>query len=197
MMARRRRASWVWIGARYVRVLVGEFKWTLIILGCAVLVGTGLHLLARSSGVGLAVYAAWMALFAQPMYAPPVAWYLMVMYAAYPVLGFMLVGEGVVRLALLLISRRRGEKEWMAVLASTYRNHVVLCGLGHLGYRVLEQLRHGNVPVVVLEKVEANPFVAQAKAFKVPIMIRDMKEDQAADRRRDREGGGDHHLQQR
>src|SRR5215475_7714672 len=47
---------------------------------------------------------------------------------------------GVVRFALLMVSRRRGEKEWMLVKASTYRNHVVLCGLGHLGYRVLMQL---------------------------------------------------------
>jgi Trk K+ transport system NAD-binding subunit len=173
------------IAVRYVRVLVGEFRWTLIILACAVMIGMGLHLLARPAdavtrpGVGYALFSAWMALFAQPMYTPPVPWYLMVVYAVYPVLGFMLVGEGVVRLALLMISKRRGEKEWMTVLASTYRDHVVLCGLGHLGYRVLEQLLHGNVPVVVLEKVADNPFVTQAKALKVPVLIRDMKEDLA------------------
>jgi len=171
---------------RYLHVLVAEFRWTLVILACAVIVGAALHVLAARSGaaggwgsVGVSVYAAWMALFAQPMDSPPMKWYLMVVYAVYPVLGFLLVGEGVVRLALLMISRRRGEKEWMMVLASTHRDHVVLCGLGHLGFRVLEQLLHGNVPVVVLEKVEDNSFVTQAKALKVPILIRDMKEDQA------------------
>lgn len=182
---RKRSPSRLRIASRYVRVLVGEFRWTLLILACAVVVGTVLHLLAKPGGaaihpgVGFAMFSAWMALFAQPMYSPPVPWYLMVLYAVYPVLGFMLVGEGVVRLALLMISKRRGEKEWMTVLASTHRDHVVLCGLGHLGYRVLEQLLHGNVPVVVLEKVADNPFVTQAKAQNVPILIRDMKEDQA------------------
>jgi Trk K+ transport system NAD-binding subunit len=186
LFPRRRRApSRARIAARYVRVLVGEFRGTLAILSCAVIVGTILHLLARPAGtavqsqLGICLYGAWMALFAQPMYSQPGTWYLMIVYAIYPVLGFMLVGEGVVRLALLMISRRQGEKEWMQVLASTQRDHVVLCGLGHLGYRVLEQLLHGQVPVVVLEKVENNPFVTQAKALKVPVLIRDMKEDQA------------------
>jgi voltage-gated potassium channel len=171
---------------RYVHVLLAEFRWTLVILAFAVIVGTALHVIAGPGApgrgrpsLGVSVYAAWMALFAQPMYSPPVTWYLMVVYAVYPILGFLLVGEGVVRLALLMISRRRGEKEWMMVLASTHRDHVVLCGLGHLGFRVLEQLMHGNVPVVVLERVADNPFVTQAKALKVPVLIRDMKEDQA------------------
>lgn len=184
LYAPRRRNAWV--GFRYVEALLIEFRWTLAILLAAVALGTALHLLSRPAplngahpSVGVAVYAAWMALFAQPTYSPPAPAYLMVMYAVYPVLGFLLVGEGVVRLALLMISRRRGEKEWMLVLASTYRDHVVLCGLGHLGFRVLEQLLHGNVPVVVLEKVGDNPFVTQAKALNVPVLVRDMKEDQA------------------
>src|SRR3954464_7002604 len=106
--ARRRRPSPVWIAGRYVRVLVGEFKWTLVVLACAVVLGSWLHWVGGPGGagrpvgprLGFVVYAAWMALFAQPVYSPPAAWYLMVMYAVYPVLGFMLVGEGVVRLAL-------------------------------------------------------------------------------------------------
>jgi len=174
------------IPLRYLRVLVWEFRWTLLILLCAVLLGTILHAITPQQSLdggrpspGVSLYAAWMALFAQPLYNPPIAWYLLVVYAVYPVLGFILVGEGVVRLALLMISKRHGEKEWMLVLASTYRDHVVLCGLGHLGFRVLEQLHHTRIPVVVLERSESNSFVVQAKALKVPVLIRDMKEDQA------------------
>ena len=32
----------------------------------------------------------------------------------------------------------------MRVMASTYRDHVVLCGIGHLGIRVLEELCADN-----------------------------------------------------
>ena len=184
--APRRRRRNARVAVRYVEALLVEFRWTLAILLAAVVVGAVLHAVSRPAALngarpsaGVSIYAAWMALFAQPTFSPPAPAYLMVMYAVYPVLGFMLVGEGVVRLALLMISRRRGEKEWMLVLASTYRDHVVLCGLGHLGFRVLEQLLHGNVPVVVLEKAGENPFVTQAKAMDVPVLVRDMKEDQA------------------
>lgn len=174
------------ISVRYVRVLLREFGWTLFILAAAVVLGTALHaatpqasLGGRRPSAGIALYAAWMAFFAQPSYNPPTAWYLLLIYAIYPVLGFILVGQGVVRLSLLLISRRRGEREWMLVMASTYRDHVILCGLGHLGFRVLEELVRSGAAVVVLERLKTNPFVPQAKAMDVPVLIRDMKEDQA------------------
>jgi len=169
----------------YLRAIVFEFRWTLLGLAFVLALGTFLYLHTPSEFETHprtflnALFATWMAMLAQPINSPPTTWYLNLLCGFYPVIGFVLIGEGVVRLALLMISKRRGEKEWMTVLASTYRDHVVLCGLGHLGYRVLEQLMHGGVPVVVLEKVADNPFVTQARAFKVPILIRDMKEDQA------------------
>ena len=171
---------------RYAKVLLGEFRWTLLILGTAIVISASLHCLkgqplpgGQRPSIGISIYAAWMSLFAQPLYTPPAPWYLLLAYAIYPVLGFILIGEGVVRLSLLMISKRRGEKEWMLVMASTYRDHVVLCGLGHLGFRVLEQLVKSGTPVVVLERSENNPFIVQAKAMDVPVLVRDMKEDQA------------------
>jgi Trk K+ transport system NAD-binding subunit len=120
-----------------------------------------------------------MALFAQPIFSPPETWYLQLMCAVYPLLGFVLVGEGIVRLSLLLISKEQGEKEWMKVKASTYRDHVVLCGLGHLGSRILQQLTSVGVPVVAMEKDPQGRFLAEAKATGAPILVRDMKEDQS------------------
>jgi Trk K+ transport system NAD-binding subunit len=84
-----------------------------------------------------------------------------------------------VRLALLMISRREGEKEWMKVMASTHRGHVIVCGIGHLGFRVLEHLVATSVSVVAIERDEQGRFVALAKALGIPVLLRDMKEDQA------------------
>lgn len=67
----------------------------------------------------------------------------------------------------------------MKVMASTYRDHVILCGLGHLGYRVLEQLVSIGTPVVAIERDDQGRFIAYAKGTGVPILFRDMKEDQA------------------
>lgn len=170
----------------YIRALLSEFRATLITLLVLVALAAVLHRLTPADqlpdnqrcSVGDAVYAGWMALLAQPQYTK-CPWYLKLVYAFYPITGFILIGEGVVRLALLMLSKRRGEKEWMLVVASTHRDHVIVCGLGHLGFRVLEQLVASNAPTVVLEKSSQNAFVGQAKAMKVPVLIRNMKEDAA------------------
>src|SRR5882724_9249747 len=100
-----------------------------------------------------------MSLFAQPPFSPPPTWYLQAVAAVYPLIGFFVIGEGIVRFALLMLSRSRGEKEWMKVKAATYRNHVVLCGLGNLGYRVLRQLYAQKQDVVVIERDERKRFL--------------------------------------
>lgn len=123
--------------------------------------------------------SAWLAMFAQPLLSPPATWYLAILCGVYPLIGFGLIGEGVVRIGMLIVSRKQGEKEWMQVKASTYRDHIVLCGLGHLGYRILLQLLSSGAEVVAIEKDAEGRFTADAKATGIPVLIRDMKEDQA------------------
>lgn len=163
-----------------------EFKWTLLLLVGAELFLTLLFAMTPHAQLGgarptvwEAFFCAWMALFAQPVFSPPQTWYLALFGGLYPLLGVVLIGEGVVRLGMLIISRERGEKEWMTVSASTYRNHIVLCGLGHLGFRILTQLLAERHDVVALEKDASARFLVDAKATGVPVLVRDMKEDQA------------------
>src|SRR3954468_19720469 len=171
----------------YVAALVREFRWSLALLGAALLVGTVLFYntpaefaqqQARATLLN-SVYAAWMSMLVQPVNAVPTTWYLTIVCAVYPVIGLIVIGEGVVRLALLLFSRRHGRKEWMRVMASTYRDHVVLCGVGHLGHRVLEQLVSASVPTVVIEKDEDARAITDARNLGVPVLLLDMKDDQA------------------
>lgn len=51
--------------------------------------------------------------------------------------------------------------------------HVVLCGLGTVGLRVLEALRKDGVAVVVLEKLEASRFLATARQLGASVLIGD------------------------
>ena len=152
---------------------------TMIVVGTILYEITSLRHLGGRPDLLTSAYFAWMAMLAQPIVQPPLPWYLTVLQAVYPVLGFILVGEGVVRLALLLMSRRHGEKEWMRVMAGTYRDHIILCGLGHLGYRVFEQLMASGVDLVVVEVDPNNRFLSQAKATGACILLRDMKDDQS------------------
>ncbi len=161
-----------------------EFRWTLALLMMAVLLLGTLFAVTPQQATGrppdplMAFFAAWMALFAQTV-LPTDHWYLELLCGIYPLLGFGLVGEGIVRIGMLILSKERGEKEWMTVTASTYRDHIVLCGLGHLGFRILTQLLAAKEAVVALEKDVNARFLADAKATGVPVLVRDMQEDQA------------------
>jgi Trk K+ transport system NAD-binding subunit len=172
--------------ALYVRALLLMFRWELLILGVALLLGAMLYHLTPHKCLDGArpdwltsFYAAWAAMLGQAILTPPEAWYLTMVCTTYTILGFVVIGQGVVRLALMLSSRREGEAEWMKVAASTYRDHVVICGLGHLGYRVLEQFLAGKVPAVAIELDPQGRFLSQARAHGVPVLIHDMKDDRA------------------
>src|SRR5688572_24930349 len=180
--ARRRRPAILWL---YFRAISREFRWTLLALLIAIAFGAFLYWLAPDPGSatrilpGHAVYRSWTALLGEPTLTSPPTWYIAVLQSIYPLLGFALIGEGVVRFALIMLSKRHGEKEWMKVMASTYRDHVVLCGLGKLGIRVLEHLVASAIPVVVLERDPNNRFLERAKGLGAPVLMRDMKEDQS------------------
>jgi len=182
---RRRRRSWQ-IGFRYARVLGREFRFTLIALALVVVAGGAAYSFSPPEAfasppptfAGWQFAAAWMNLLAQPMVAPQ-AWYLGLIEGIFPLIGFGLVGEGIVRLGMLAFSRRLGEKEWMMVMASTFRDHIILCGLGHLGFRILGQLLARDDQVVALERDPSCPFLGEAKQRGVPVLVRDMRDDQA------------------
>ena len=66
------------------------------------------------------------------------------------------------------------------MMASTYRDHIVLCGLGHLGYRILGQLlaaRHAGGRASRRTRARASSTTPRRTG--VPILVRDMKDDQA------------------
>jgi voltage-gated potassium channel len=180
-MHRRRRVDVRTLFLYAVRML-REFRGTLSALACMVVFGGVLFRITTYGGhhppLLQSLYSAWMLMFAQSV-LPQDAWYLEVLGGTYPLFGFILVGEGIVRLGMLMISRKEGEKEWMKVMASTYRNHIVLCGLGHLGYRILGQLLASDTPVVAIEKDTTGRFLEDARRTGAPILVRDMKDDQA------------------
>jgi hypothetical protein len=162
--------------------MLREFRGTLLALACMVLFGAVLFRVTVINGAHpplmVSLYASWMLMLAQSV-LPQDTWYLELLGGTYPLFGFILVGEGIVRLGMLMISRKEGEKEWMRVMASTYRDHIVLCGLGHLGYRILGQLIASNTSVVAIEKDAGGRFLDDARRTGVPILVRDMKDDQA------------------
>jgi Trk K+ transport system NAD-binding subunit len=53
------------------------------------------------------------------------------------------------------------------------RGHVVLVGLGSVGMKVLEGLLAAGSEVVVIERMESNPYVSEARALQAPLVLGD------------------------
>ena len=63
----------------------------------------------------------------------------------------------------------------MCIRDRIYRDHVIVCGLGKVGYRVvLELLRFGK-DVVAIEVNEQGRFIEKVQALNVPIIIGDAR----------------------
>src|SRR5262245_25400670 len=93
----KRRHTWLtrWL---YLRAMLYEFRWTLGVLTGAMLLAAILFKITRHPDlqgnrpdIGIAIYCAWMALLAQPVFNPPARWYLAVIDAVYPIFGLILI----------------------------------------------------------------------------------------------------------
>jgi len=168
------RAAW-----RDTLILVNEFRTPLVIF-TAIVVGGGLYynwLAARVGepvrSPGEAVFTVLSAAFLQAVGDFPVHPYLQVFYFVMPLVGVIILAQGLADFGSLLFNRRARSKEWEMAVASTLENHVVLVGLGHLGYRIVEKLNEMGRDVAV---IELNPAVDAFRAVQkmgVPVIQED------------------------
>lgn len=94
-----------------------------------------------------------------------------VLFFLVPLLGLALVFQSVLNFGRLLLDKGSRREAWQVALASTYREHVVVCGLSRVGMRVVMQLLQSGREVVVIERALANPFVDRVIALKVPVVL--------------------------
>lgn len=167
---------------RDLRVLLGESRGSLIALLCIVLGGALIFRLfyvdpqtGQPIGFAQALYGAFTLLFFENTLGFPAQWYLQLLYFIIPILGLTAVVDGVVRFGAALTNKQARGQKWQIAMASTYNQHIIVCGIGKVGYRVaLELLKFGREVVAV----EANPecrFIEQALALNIPVIIADAR----------------------
>ena len=172
---------------RYFWTLVKRFRFTFFMLVLLVLGGgTAMYfLLARAGrpvGLGRAIVAAYFLLFAQPILDIPDNGAVELLAVLIPPLGITTVAEGLVRFAYLFFARERNDKEWFSVLAQTLKDHVVICGAGRVGFRVFERLHKLGVPMVMIERDDSKPFLAEIRNAGVAVLIDDVRAAGALER---------------
>jgi voltage-gated potassium channel len=108
--------------------------------------------------------------FLQSTRSFPGEWYLDIFYFIMPILGLGILAQGLADFSIMLFNRRARGKEWEMAVASTFSDHVVLVGLGHLGYRVVVQLININEDVVVIEQNPQAHLLENIRQMNIPFI---------------------------
>ena len=177
-------------GFRDTQIVLREFRRPLIVfiavLLAAALLYRALAELARASYPNIdvpdtveALYLMLSMILLQANVAFPEPWYLEIFFFAMPVIGLALLGTGVANLGALLFNKSARGREWEEALASTFSNHVIVVGLGKLGYRVVQQLLEFGQDVVAVELDPNKPFIPLVRDLGVPVIVTDARRGDA------------------
>lgn len=102
---------------------------------------------------------------------------LQVLFFLVPIVGLTVIIEGIVETATLVRDRQRNERAWCRIMAQSMRDHVIVVGLGRLGYRTYVVLRQLGVPMVVLELDEKNQFLSEVRQDGTPLFVGDARRE--------------------
>ena len=172
------RALW-----RDVRVLAGQFRVSLFIFVALIAIGT---LLLRffytypSSGEGLswarALHATFMFIFAETILPFPDEPGVQILFFLIPPVGLAVVADGVLRFGVALFNIRERKEAWQMAIASSYRDHIIVCGLGRIGFRVVNTLLHIGEEVIGVEHNTDCQFLEEVRQMKVPVLLGDARQ---------------------
>ena len=168
------RASW-----RETRLLLREFGGPLFLFFCAI-VGGGLayHFSAERLGEPIdtipeSIYTVLTMAFLQASGKFPHSIILQLFYFIMPIVGLGALAQGLTDFGILLFNRRARSREWEIAVASTLNKHHVLVGLGHLGFRVVQQLHEMGESVAVVELNPSADLFAAVQKMNIPVISGD------------------------
>ncbi len=157
---------------RFLPLLLG-------MIGLLVLGSVCFHALYAKEKLGYleALYITYCLVFMEHLLDFPDHWVLQLFYVVLPPLGLVVILDGIVRFSYHFLRRDEASAEWVRAMCKTLDNHVVLCGLGKVGLRVLEQLIYLGEKVAVLEKDPQCPNLAYARKQGIPVHIGHSREE--------------------
>jgi voltage-gated potassium channel len=129
-------------------------------------------------GWSAALYAMLMMAAFQPVLDLPQNGALQLLFFIWPFVSLYLLGRGALSFALLLLDKRNRRDAWDMALATTYRDHMIVCGLGKVGYRVVQELHDLGYEVVAIEHNLQGPFNEAVRALGVPVLIGDIRQEE-------------------
>lgn len=178
--SRRWQASW-----RDTQLLLREFQAPLLIFFAAMLGGGALYQkIADQVGTPLddfseAVYLMITLTFLQPSGEFPTSPFLEAFYFVMPLVGIGILAQGLADFGIMLFNRNARNKEWEMAIASTFENHTILVGLGHLGYRVVQHLNELGKKIAVIEMDPEDKLIDATREMGIPVIQEDASRQSA------------------
>ena len=167
---------------RDFRVLLLETRVPLLIFAVVVVAGGVVLRLAyrfpgsaRGLDLGESLFAAFALAFFEVVLPFPEAWLLRGLFLAIPLIGLTAAAEGVIRFGSALLDKRARGQKWESSTASTFSDHVIVCGLGKVGFRVVVELLKFEREVVAIERNPDCHFIEKARAAGIPIITADAR----------------------
>ena len=173
---RKLRATW-----RDTLILVSEFRTSLILFTITVIGGGILYFFLSETlrepvkSLGESIYTILAATFLQPIGDFPKHLILQLFHFIMPVIGIIFLAQGLTDFGTLLFNRKSRGKEWEMAVASTMNKHIVLVGLGHLGFRVAQKLHEMGESIVVLEINAGTHTTIAARDMGIPVILADAR----------------------
>jgi Trk K+ transport system NAD-binding subunit len=160
------------IYVRFAAYLIWEFRWPLVVFTCLV-VGGGFVLWSNNTSLPFAkaCFEVFLLIFLQvDLDSFPSQWYLQPAFFLIPIIGLGAVADSIVRMAYLVFARKTKLPEWQRMVASMYRNHIVVVGAGRVGVRIIKGLVLLRESVVAIERVLDSPFLDEVHDLRVPVV---------------------------
>ncbi len=120
--------------------------------------------------MGLAIYQTLRMMVFEADLELPGDWFGRTIFFALPLLGLFFLLSSVVNFTRLLFDKGSRPQEWQISLAHTVRDHVIVVGLGRVGYRAVLQLLDAGYEVVVVDSEWAGEFVPTVLRVSVPVV---------------------------
>lgn len=168
---RRLQAGW-----RDTRILLRQFRQPLLLFAVLTIsIGILYYYLSLRSpnpagSLIEAFYDVLMLTLLQPAEPFPDIWQLQILYFVMPIAGIGILALGLAEFGILFFNRQARGKDWQMAVASTFNKHIVLIGLGHLGYRVVRRLHEIGQDVVVIELTSKPHLTDQLQRLGIPVI---------------------------
>lgn len=126
---------------------------------------------------GPALYSIYRQLFFEPTDTFPATAVSRAIVLLTPIVSVVLIAQGLFKVGASMLDQQARREVWDRIMANQMSGHVVVCGLGHVGYRVVEELRLLGEDIIAVELREDGSFAPEVRAMGISVHIADARRD--------------------